>query len=133
MARRFPRSRFAGYDFSPEAIAAAREEAAGWGLANARFEVQDAALLAERDAYDFITTFDAVHDQAAPARVLNAIAQALRQEGTYLMVDIDASSNLEENLSHPFGPSLYGISTMHCTSVSLGQNGAGLGAVWGEQ
>ena len=133
MARNFPKSRFTGYDFSPEPIAAARDEAASWNLSNARFDVQDAALLPERDAYEFITTFDAVHDQADPAKVLDAIAQALTNDGTYLMVDIDASSALEDNLSHPFGPFLYGISTMHCMSVSLGLNGAGLGAVWGEQ
>ena len=133
MARHFPRSRFTGYDFSPDAIAAALDEAGSWGLSNARFEVQDAALLPERDAYDFITTFDAVHDQAEPAKVLDAIARALRNEGTYLMVDIDASSELADNLSHPLGPFLYGVSTMHCMSVSLGLNGAGLGTMWGEQ
>jgi SAM-dependent methyltransferase len=133
MARHFPRSRFTGYDFSPDAIAAAREEAGSWSLTNARFEVQDAAVLAERDAYDFITTFDAIHDQAQPATVLDAIAAALRHQGTYLMVDVDASSELADNLARPLGPFLYSVSTMHCMSVSLGQNGAGLGAVWGEQ
>jgi SAM-dependent methyltransferase len=133
MARRFPSSRFTGYDFSPDAIAAARSEAAGWNLSNARFEVQDAAAVAERNAYDFISAFDAIHDQAKPATVLDAIAAALRPEGTYLMVDIDASSDLEDNLSRPLGPFLYSVSTMHCMSVSLGLNGAGLGAMWGEQ
>jgi len=30
-------------------------------------------------------------------------------------------------------PWLYGISTLHCMTVSLAQGGAGLGTVWGEQ
>jgi 2-polyprenyl-3-methyl-5-hydroxy-6-metoxy-1,4-benzoquinol methylase len=133
MARRFPQSRFTGYDFSAEAIAAARHEASSWGLSNTRFEVQDAAVLSESEGYDFITTFDTIHDQAQPAQVLGAIARALRPDGTYLMVDIDASSELEHNLSHLLAPFLYAVSTMHCMSVSLGLNGTGLGTMWGEQ
>lgn len=49
------------------------------------------------------------------------------------MVDIQASSQLEDNLDHPLGTTLYTISTMHCMTVSLAQGGAGLGTCWGEQ
>jgi hypothetical protein len=49
------------------------------------------------------------------------------------MGDSAASSKLEENVDHPFGPALYMFSVMHCMSVSLAQGGAGLGTVWGEQ
>jgi hypothetical protein len=49
------------------------------------------------------------------------------------MVDDRASSFLHENLDHPLGPFLYGVSTMHCMTVSLAQGGEGLGTVWGEQ
>ena len=133
MARAFPRSSFVGYDFSEDAISAARGEAAAWGLANARFEVLDVAQLAEESAYDLITTFDAVHDQAHPATVLANIRRALRPDGRYLMVDIKASSNLEDNLDLPWASFLYAASTVHCMSVSLGQGGDGLGTVWGVQ
>jgi hypothetical protein len=51
----------------------------------------------------------------------------------FLMVDVGASSNLQENLQHPLGPFLYSVSTMHCMTVSLAYKGEGLGAVWGEQ
>ncbi len=40
---------------------------------------------------------------------------------------------LEENIDHPLGPFIYSISTLHCMSVSLGLDGEGLGAAWGEQ
>ena len=133
MACTFPASRFTGYDFSPDAIAAARAEAQQWGLTNATFMEQDVAALDLADAFDFVTVFDAIHDQAHPARVLAIIARALRPGGTFLMVDIAASSNLEENIGHPLAPSLYAMSTLHCMTVSLAQGGEGLGSMWGEQ
>ena len=133
MARAFPQSRFVGYDFSEEGIAEGRAEARDWGLANARFEVQDVAAIPEAGRFDLITAFDAIHDQAKPRKVLSGIARALRPGGRFLMVDIGASSRLEENLDHPLGPFLYGISTLHCMTVSLALEGEGLGTVWGEQ
>jgi ubiquinone/menaquinone biosynthesis C-methylase UbiE len=133
MARAFPQSRFTGYDFSDEGLAAARAEAAAWGLTNAQFVAQDVATLDARDAYDLITIFDAIHDQAQPRRVLKNMATALRSGGTLLAVDVAASSNLEENLDHPLAPAMYAISTTHCMTVSLALGGEGLGTMWGEQ
>ena len=49
------------------------------------------------------------------------------------MVDIAASSNLEENVDTPWASFLYAISLTHCMSVSLAQGGDGLGTVWGVQ
>jgi SAM-dependent methyltransferase len=133
MARAFPKSRFAGYEISQEGIEAGRAEAETWGLANARFELQDAAAMTDHELFDLVTTFDAVHDQVDPAALLAGVHRALRAGGTYLMVDIKASSHLHENLDHPLGPFLYAISTMHCMTVSLAGGGAGLGTCWGEQ
>jgi SAM-dependent methyltransferase len=133
IARTFPASRVTGYDFSEEGIAAARSEAAAWGLANARFELRDVATLDAENAFEMITAFDAIHDQAHPRRVLANIARALRPGGWFLMVDIAASSNLEENLDHPIAPALYTVSFMHCMTVSLAQGGEGLGSMWGGQ
>jgi 2-polyprenyl-3-methyl-5-hydroxy-6-metoxy-1,4-benzoquinol methylase len=133
MARKFPNSRFVGYDFSEEAISRARAEAAGRGATNVRFEVRDVADLGEEGRYDLITAFDAVHDQAKPAAVLEGIAAALKDDGVYLMQDIAGSSHLQNNMDHPIGPFLYTISTMHCMTVSLAQGGEGLGTMWGEE
>ena len=49
------------------------------------------------------------------------------------MQDIRASSHLQNNLDHPIGTFLYAISCTHCMAVSLAQDGAGLGTVWGEE
>ncbi|HEX2064530.1 MAG TPA: class I SAM-dependent methyltransferase [Acidimicrobiales bacterium] len=133
MAQAFPESRFVGYDFSEEGIAAGKREAAVLGLPNARFEVLDVTYLDERERFDLVTAFDAIHDQARPRRVLANIARALRDDGVFLMVDVRASSKLEENLEHPMGPFVYALSTMHCMTVSLSLDGEGLGTVWGEQ
>jgi 2-polyprenyl-3-methyl-5-hydroxy-6-metoxy-1,4-benzoquinol methylase len=133
MAQAFPASRFTGIDFSDEGLAAGRAEAAQLGLANAAFVAKDAAALDAAEAYDVITVFDAIHDQAQPAQVLRNIYRALRPGGVLLMVDIKASSQLEDNIGVPLAAYLYTVSTMHCMSVSLGLDGAGLGTCWGRQ
>ena len=133
LAERFPNSRFTGYDFSEEAVGWATREADRLQLYNIRFEVKDAATLDEQALYDWIVTFDAIHDQKEPAAVLGGICAALRDDGVYLMQDIKSSSHLQNNIDHPIGPLLYTLSTMHCMSVSLAQDGAGLGTVWGRE
>ncbi len=133
MAQAFPASRFTGYDFSAAALEAASAEADDLGLRNATFVRQDVATLDAIETFDAITAFDAIHDQVDPARVLANIHRALRPGGVLLMVDIKASSNLEDNTEIPWATLFYTISTMHCMTVSLSAGGAGLGTMWGEQ
>lgn len=133
LALTFPNSRFWGYDFSPEAIANATAEAQQKRLTNVRFQIKDAASFEESDRYHLITTFDAIHDQAKPDIVLANIQKALRPDGVYLMQDIHAATQVNDNLDHPFAPFLYTISCMHCMTVSLADGGMGLGTVWGQQ
>jgi SAM-dependent methyltransferase len=133
MASAFPASRFTGIDFSDEGLATGRAESERLGLKNATFTARDVAALDMTDAFDVVTAFDAIHDQAQPARVLENIYRALRPGGVLLMVDIKASSNVEDNTGAPLATYKYTVSTMHCMSVSLGLDGAGLGTVWGRQ
>jgi 2-polyprenyl-3-methyl-5-hydroxy-6-metoxy-1,4-benzoquinol methylase len=131
MARAFPASRFDGIDISAEGIDLARAEARQWGLGNATFTVGDAARLHGR--YDLITAFDTVHDQARPRDVLAAVADALAEDGVFLMGDIAFSSRLEDNLGRPLAPTVFAFSVFHCLTVSLAYGGEGLGTAWGEQ
>ena len=131
MARRFPKSTFVGYDISENGIASARATARG--LDNASFVVQDVARLEAPVPFDLITAFDAIHDQADPAGVLSRIRAALGAGGTFLMLDVCASSDLADNVGVPMAPYLYAMSTMHCMSVSLAAGGPGLGTAWGHQ
>lgn len=136
LAQEFPRSRFVGMDLSREAIAWASEEAGRLGLANVRFEradLSDFEETAPAERYDLVTTFDAVHDQARPMRVLKGIRRALKPHGIYLAQDIKGSSHPQNNVGHPLGTLLYTVSCMHCMSVSLAQGGEGLGAMWGRE
>jgi 2-polyprenyl-3-methyl-5-hydroxy-6-metoxy-1,4-benzoquinol methylase len=136
LAEMFPKSRFTGLDFSAEAIGAARQEAAAKGLSNSGFRQEDLSSFedtAPPESYHFITTFDAIHDQAKPLSVLKGIFRALKPDGVYLMQDIKGSSHVHRNIGHPIGTLLYTISCMHCMTVSLAQGGEGLGAMWGEE
>ena len=133
MAREFANSHFVGYDLLDEAIRAARIEAERHGLTNVTFEQHDLTVYEWPDQYDLVTAFDAVHDQARPDRVLATVARALKPDGVFLMQDIAASSRMHENRDHPVGPLLYTISCLHCMSVSLAQDGLGLGAMWGRE
>lgn len=131
MARRFPRSRFTGYDLCADAISDARADAGAEGLDNIRFETRDLSGFDERASYDFLVSFDAVHDQRDPQDLLRRLRRALRPGGSYLMQDIGGSARLENNLDFPMASLLYAVSCMHCTPVSLGQGGKGLGTMWG--
>ncbi|MBV9290418.1 MAG: class I SAM-dependent methyltransferase [Hyphomicrobiales bacterium] len=136
MARTFPNSRFVGYDLSEEAIAFARQEAAEHGSPNVEFAARDLSDFdetAEPDAFEFVTTFDAVHDQANPLAVLRGIRRTIDPDGVYLAQDIKGSSHHHGDIGHPIGPLLYTISCMHCMTVSLAKGGEGLGAMWGRE
>lgn len=136
LAATFPRSRFVGYDLSAEAIEYARREAGERGNDNVEFAARDVSRLdtdAGRGAFDLVTTFDAVHDQADPLAVVRGIRRALAADGVYLAQDIKGSSHVHLDLDHPIGPLLYTLSCMHCMTVSLAQGGAGLGAMWGRE
>jgi ubiquinone/menaquinone biosynthesis C-methylase UbiE len=132
MAKAFPASTFVGFDLADDAIDAARKEAETMGLSNASFEVRDVRQL-PTNAFDLVTAFDAIHDQADPAAVLRGAYEALRPNGVFLMVDINASSNLEDNIDNPMVTFAYVASTMHCMQVSLAMDGVGLGTAWGHQ
>jgi 2-polyprenyl-3-methyl-5-hydroxy-6-metoxy-1,4-benzoquinol methylase len=131
LAERFPGSRFTGLDLCADAFARTVERARARGLANLRFEQRDITGAASLGAFDLVIAIDAVHDQKDPQDMLRMIRQSLKPGGTFLMVEIGGSSHLENNREHPIGAFLYMISCMHCTPVSLGQGGPGLGAMWG--
>lgn len=136
MAERFPASHFEGYDLSPEAIAWARKHANERGLNNVSFEIRDLSdfdATADVSKFDFVTTFDAIHDQAKPLNLLRGIHHTLKPGGVFLAQDIHSSSHHHHDREHPLGALLYTISIMHCMSVSLAQNGEGLGTMWGRE
>ena len=133
MAAAYPKSRFVGFDLSEEAVALGREEAERMALSNVQFVAADVLHLPTEPGFDVLFAFDAIHDQFDPAGVLARIRAALRADGELFMVDVRASSNLEDNLDDPTKIIVYGTSVMHCMEVSLAGGGAGLGTAWGTQ
>ncbi|MGI9553484.1 MAG: class I SAM-dependent methyltransferase [Thermodesulfobacteriota bacterium] len=133
MAKEFPNSNFTGYDFLSEVTERALNKAKEMEIGNIHFEAKDAAKVDDNKKFDLITTFDAIHDQADPGKVLSNIFNALKDDGVYFMQDIAGSSYLHHNAQHPLAPLLYATSAMHCMTVSLAQGGEGLGAMWGKE
>lgn len=131
LAKAFPASRFVGIDLCEDAFAGTQIAAARMNLSNSSFCAQDLSQTNSLGKYDLITAFDAVHDQKDPQELLNLVHNSLAKNGLFLMQDIGGSRDLETNIKNPFAPLLYSLSLMHCTPVSIGQGGSGLGAMWG--
>ena len=127
LAQAFPKSAFVGYDVYEPSIILARNRAQDLGISDrVKFDVLDVANgLPEQ--FDFIMSHEVIHDTVDPLRVLQAIRNALRPDGTYLMKEYAASEKLEEN-GGSFGAFMYSISVLFCLTTSLAANGAGLGS-----
>jgi ubiquinone/menaquinone biosynthesis C-methylase UbiE len=137
MAEAFPKSRFLGIDISCDVIGKATSAAKEKGIQNVTFQQQDASALEKSRKlcgfFDYVTAFDAIHDQTKPMKALEGIHAILKDGGVFSMVDIAASSDLEKNMDHPMGMFLYTVSLMHCMPVGLADGGMGLGMMWGRE
>ncbi len=130
MAQAFPNSEFVGYDFHEASILHARRHANG--LTNVRFETARAQDY-EGSEFDLITIFDAFHDMGDPAGAALHARNALKSDGTLMLVEPMAGDTLGENLN-PVGRVYYAFSTSVCVPCSLGQEvGTALGAQAGEK
>jgi SAM-dependent methyltransferase len=132
MAEAFPRSRFVGFDYHAPSIDRARRNAAEAGLGDrVRFEVASAKSFPGKD-YDLIAFFDCLHDMGDPVGAAAHVREALKPDGTWMIVEPFAHDRTEDNLN-PVGRIFYAASTMICTPASLSQEVAlGLGAQAGE-
>lgn len=127
LAKAFPNSRFWGYDLHAPSIERARAGAMAAGVASRlTFEVVDGASLPARK-FDFISTFDVLHDSADPEGIVRSVHRALAADGTYLASEPGLSPNLEDNIN-PIGRMFYAAALLYCMSVSLGQGGPGIGS-----
>jgi ubiquinone/menaquinone biosynthesis C-methylase UbiE len=133
MAQAFPRSRFYGFDVSEESLERARRDAQGKGVGDrVEFQRVSASELPDSPKFDFITSFDAIHDMVDPRGAVRSIRRALADDGAYMMVEVKAGDTLTENLN-PLGAMMYSMSTLHCLTVSLAHNGEGIGTMMGER
>lgn len=130
MAKAYPNSRFTGFDPSEHAILRARAEAEKQSITNAEFLVARGEDLQPEQTFDFIITFDCLHDMTQPKVVTEAIFRALRKEGTWLVKDIRCDEDFRKMQRNPMLAMFYGFSITACMSSALSEpGGAGLGTV----
>ena len=130
MAKAFPRSEFHGYDNSLHALSRAEENSRSAGVLNAVFHNADAEPLPADAGFDFITTFDCLHDMAHPEQAMSAIRSAIKRDGIWFIADINCAPTLEENLTNPLASIMYGFSVLTCMSSGLSESGGlGLGTL----
>jgi 2-polyprenyl-3-methyl-5-hydroxy-6-metoxy-1,4-benzoquinol methylase len=132
MAQAYPRTTIVGSDYHPESIELARKKAAEAGVGDrVSFEVATAQTFGGT-GYDLVTTFDALHDMGDPVGAARRVREALAEDGTWLLVEPNASDVVEENFN-PVGRLYYAGSTFLCVPNGLSQTGGyALGAQAGE-
>ncbi|HSE68102.1 MAG TPA: class I SAM-dependent methyltransferase [Gemmatimonadales bacterium] len=132
MAQAYPASRFVGFDYHAPSVGTATQRATEGGVADrVRFVQAMAKNYPGRD-YDLICFFDCLHDMGDPVGAARHAYQALKTDGTVLLVEPFARDHLHEN-TNPVGRLFYAASTFVCTPNSLSQEvGLGLGAQAGE-
>jgi 2-polyprenyl-3-methyl-5-hydroxy-6-metoxy-1,4-benzoquinol methylase len=132
IAQAYPRTTVSGSDYHAESIELARKKAAEAGVGDrVTFEVATAQTFGGT-GYDLVTTFDALHDMGDPVGAARRVREALADDGTWLLVEPNASDVVEENLT-PVGRLYYAGSTFLCVPNGLSQAGGyALGAQAGE-
>ncbi|HEV2615488.1 MAG TPA: class I SAM-dependent methyltransferase [Candidatus Acidoferrales bacterium] len=132
MGKGYPKSKVLGIDYHGPSIENARKLAAKQGLSNVEFLQAGAHEIPKGRKFDLICSFDCIHDMVDPKATLQAIRSALADDGVYVWSEPNAKANAHEN-RNPVGKMFHAISPMHCMTVSLAYNGAGLGTVIGEE
>ena len=132
LAQEYPNSRFAGSDYHDRSIEIARKRAGDAGVADrVNFEVASAASFSG-SGYDLVATFDCLHDMGDPLAAARHIREAIKPNGTWLVVEPFAADDAAGNMN-PVGRVYYGFSTLLCVPNALSQPGGySLGAQAGE-
>ncbi|HWF79306.1 MAG TPA: class I SAM-dependent methyltransferase [Streptosporangiaceae bacterium] len=132
LALEYPKSQIFGSDYHDRSIDVARKRAGDAGVGDrATFEVASATSFSG-SGYDLAATFDCLHDMGDPLATARHIRQALRQDGTWLVVEPYAGDDAASNMN-PIGRVYYNFSTLLCVPNALSQPGGyALGAQAGE-
>ena len=131
MGSTFPNSTIEGFDISRFALERAEERKSESGAHNVSFFDPREHPIADDHSYDLICTFDCIHDMTQPTEMMKTIRKALKDDGTWLLVDIKAQETLELNVTkNPMASLLYGLSVLSCMSSAMSEaGGEGLGTL----
>ena len=132
LAQEYRNSRFTGSDYHAGSIELARKHAGEAGVAErVTFEVSSASSFSGT-GYDLAATFDCLHDMGDPLAAAKHVRQALKPDGTWLIVEPYATDEIAGNMN-PVGRVYYTCSTLLCVPNALSQPGGyALGAQAGE-
>jgi 2-polyprenyl-3-methyl-5-hydroxy-6-metoxy-1,4-benzoquinol methylase len=132
IAEAYPTATVVGSDYHAGSIELAHKKAAEAGVGDrVTFEVATAQTFTG-SGYDLVATFDALHDMGDPLGAARRVYDALAADGTWLLVEPNASDVVEENFN-PVGRLYYAGSTFLCVPNGLSQPGGyALGAQAGE-
>ena len=133
MAKAFPKSVFFGFDSHVTSIETASKRATEDGVKdNILFDIEEAQSYQEKE-FDLICFMDCLHDMGDPVGAARHAAQALKKDGSLLLVEPASGNNVEDNIN-PVSRLYYAASTAVCTPCSLSQEvGLALGAQAGQQ
>src|SRR5438067_883584 len=113
LAQEYPNSRFTGSDYHDESIETARKHAGDQGVADrVSFEVASASDFSGT-GYDLAATFDCLHDMGDRLAAARHVRQALKPDGTWLIVEPAAADEVAGNMN-PVGRIYYSASTLLC-------------------
>ncbi len=128
MAKKFPRSRFYGFDNHEASITRATIAAGEAGVSNTvTFSVSPAQDIPDNQ-YDLIAFFDCLHDMGDPVGACKRAKEVLRKEGSLLIVEPMGGRVASENFN-PVGRIFTGASVLCCTPNALAAGGTALGTV----
>src|SRR5580692_12033839 len=133
MAKAFPKSHIYGFDYHDKSIEMAREAAKREGVSDRiTFQLASGKEFPGTD-YDFVSVFDCLHDMGDPVGAAAHVRRALKDDGTWMIVEPFAHDELQDNFN-PVGRVYYSFSTLLCTPCSRSQEvGLCLGAQAGEK
>jgi 2-polyprenyl-3-methyl-5-hydroxy-6-metoxy-1,4-benzoquinol methylase len=128
MARAFPRAEVIGFDADEASIADAQQNAQAQQV-SLRFEVRDAAAMADAGPFDLALVLEALHDMPHPVDVLRSLRRALAPGGSVLVADEKVAETF-----HAPGDEIerlmYGWSIVHCLPVAMADSpSAAIGTV----
>lgn len=130
LAELYPNSQCHGYDPSSHAIEIANRKIIDRELSNLEFHLAAGEELPATPTYDFIITFDCMHDMTRPDKVIEAIRRAIKTDGIWLIKDIKSYGDFRTDMKNPFLAMMYGFSVTACMSSALSTpDGLGLGTL----
>ena len=135
IAERFPKTQVYGVDIGEDAIELAKAAAEKKSLRNCHFYVGDVCNMPAdwTEKSDYVMIVDTLHDLPFVSKGLLEMQRTLKK-GCYMsVIDINAHTELEDNMDDPSAPLIYGFGLFNCVPTSLSQGGDGMGSAWGRE